>query len=123
METVLSESCYEETKEAFARQLGWDSDLILVAEAEGEIAGVIIGTIDHNRGYYYRVAVHPDHQRKGYGKALIAALKIRFEQRKVTQIMVAADEHNEKILSLYESMGYAAKDFLHSFKKLAIVAG
>lgn len=123
MEAVLSEACYEETREAFARQLGWDSDLILVAEKDGDIAGVIIGTIDRDRGYYYRIAVHPDHQRRGYGKALINALKGRFEQRKVTQIMVAADEHNEKILSLYESMGYAAKDFMHSLKKLAIVAG
>lgn len=123
METVLSEACCEETREAFARQLGWDSDLILVAEIDGNIAGFIIGTIDRDRGYYYRIAVHPDYRGRGCGKALIQGLKVRFEQRKVTQVMVAADEHNQPILPLYEAMGYKAQDFQHSNRKLAIMAG
>lgn len=122
MESVLSQACCEETREAFARQLGWDSDLILVAEIEGEIAGFIIGTIDRNRGYYYRIAVHPDYRGRGCAKALIQGLKVRFEQRKVTRVMVAADEHNKPILPLYEAMGYEAQDFQHSNRKLAIMA-
>jgi len=123
MEAVLSELCYEETMEAFSRQLKWDSELVLIAAQDEQIVGIIIGTIDRNRGYYYRVAVHPDHQRMGIGKTLIGALKQRFEQRNVTQILITADEHNEPILSLYESMGYRAQDFFRSIGKLAIVAG
>ncbi|MCQ6562530.1 GNAT family N-acetyltransferase [Paenibacillus mendelii] len=123
LETVLSEECYEQTMEAFARQLSWDSELVLVALAKDEIVGMIIGTIDDNKGYYYRVAVHPGYQRQGIGKALIRSLKQRFEQRKVSKIMITADEHNEPILSLYESLGYAANDFFRSFQKLSIVAG
>jgi len=123
LETVLSAECYEQTMEAFARQLSWDSDLVLIATMNNEITGVIIGTIDHNKGYYYRVAVHSDYQRQGIGKALIRSLRQRFEQRNVTKIMITADEHNEPILSLYESLGYAANDFFRSFQKLSIVAG
>src|SRR5690606_3299818 len=99
METVLSEQCYEETMEAFSRQLKWDSELVLVAVQDTKLVGIIIGTIDRNRGYYYRIAVHPDHQRMGIGKTLIHSLKLRFEQRNVTQILITADEHNEPILS------------------------
>jgi len=123
LETVLSAECYEQTMEAFARQLSWDSDLVLIAMMNNEITGVIIGTIDQNKGYYYRVAVHSDYQRQGIGKALIRSLRQRFEQRNVTKIMITADEHNEPILSLYESLGYAANDFFRSFQKLSIVAG
>lgn len=123
LETVLSEECYELTMEAFARQLSWDSELVLVASIDDEIAGMIIGTIDNNKGYYYRIAVHPDYQRQGLGKRLIESLRIRFNQRNVTKIMITADEHNEPILSLYESLGYAATDFFRSFQKLSIVAG
>ncbi|GGG24217.1 GNAT family N-acetyltransferase [Paenibacillus abyssi] len=123
LEMVLSEKCYEETMEAFARQLSWDSELVLIASVNDEIVGMIIGTIDKNKGYYYRVAVHPDHQRKGIGKSLIHSLRGRFEQRNVSKIMITADEHNEPILPFYESMGYAAKDFFRSFQKLSIVAG
>ncbi|WP_183602805.1 GNAT family N-acetyltransferase [Paenibacillus phyllosphaerae] len=123
LETVLSEDCYEQTMEAFARQLSWDSELVLVASIDNEIIGMIIGTIDNNKGYYYRVAVHPDYQRQGIGKKLIQSLRGRFEQRNVAKIMITADEHNEPILSLYESLGYAATDFFRSFQKLSIVAG
>ncbi|MGG1638081.1 GNAT family N-acetyltransferase [Paenibacillus sp. FSL K6-3182] len=123
LEEVLTEECYEQTMEAFARQLSWDSDLVLVAVENSEIVGMIIGTIDNNKGYYYRIAVSPLHQRKGIGKTLIQALRQRFEQRRVTKILITADEHNEPVLPLYESMGYVANDFIRSFQKLSIVAG
>ncbi|MGO4344624.1 GNAT family N-acetyltransferase [Paenibacillus sp. FSL A5-0031] len=123
LEEVLTEECYEQTMEAFARQLSWDSDLVLVAVENSEIVGMIIGTIDNNKGYYYRIAVSPLHRRKGIGKTLIQALRQRFEQRRVTKILITADEHNEPVLPLYESMGYVANDFIRSFQKLSIVAG
>jgi ribosomal protein S18 acetylase RimI-like enzyme len=94
-----------------------------VASVDNEIAGIVIGTIDNNKGYYYRIAVHPEYQRQGIGKSLIRSLKQRFEQRNVQKILVTMDEHNEPILSLYESLGYAATDFFRSFQKLSIVAG
>lgn len=123
-ETVLSNECYDETMEAFARQLSMDSGLIMVAEdSDNNILGVIIGTIDHNHAYYYRIAVHPDHQRKGIGKLLVQRLKDRFELRKVRRIFVSVDRHNENILPLYESAGYDASDFMHSVQNLQIVCG
>ncbi len=53
---VMSDDCYDETMAAFARQLSWDSELILVAEEEQKIVGVIVGTIDKQQAYYYRIA-------------------------------------------------------------------
>ncbi|MFF2093243.1 GNAT family N-acetyltransferase [Paenibacillus sp. NPDC058174] len=123
LEDVLTEECYEQTMEAFARQLSWDSELVLVAVEQSEIVGMIIGTIDNNKGYYYRVAVLPSHQRRGIGKALIQSLRQRFEQRNVMKILITADEYNEPVLPLYEAMGYAANDFYRSFQKLSIIAG
>ncbi|MCR2804454.1 GNAT family N-acetyltransferase [Paenibacillus soyae] len=123
LEEVLTTECYEQTMEAFARQLSWDSELVLVAVKQSEIVGMIIGTIDNNKGYYYRIAVSPEHQRVGVGKALVTALRQRFVQRNVTKILITADEHNEPVLPLYESMGFAASDFFRSFQKLSIVTG
>ncbi|MBD2848367.1 GNAT family N-acetyltransferase [Paenibacillus sp. IB182496] len=123
LEDVLSPECCAQTMEAFGRQLSWDSDLVLVAQEGDAIVGMIIGTIDHNRGFYYRVAVHSDYQRQGIGKALTQGLRQRFVQRNVSQIFITADEHNEPILPWYESLGFAANDFFRSFQKLSIVAG
>jgi ribosomal protein S18 acetylase RimI-like enzyme len=122
MQISLSEECYKETIEAFARQLSWDSDLILVAEEDEELVGTLIGTIDQNHGCYYRIAIHPDHRRKGIGKALIELMEQRFHQRKVSRIWVAGDEHNQAAMPLYEAMGYGASQILQAFQKLSILA-
>jgi len=121
LQDVLSEVCYEETMEAFARQLSWDTDLVLVAEVEEQLAGMIIGTIDNNNGYYYRIAVAKDHQRRGIGKALIKGMKSRFIQRNVNKIMVTVDVHNEMVLPVYESAGYSTSDFSRAAHRLSIV--
>jgi ribosomal protein S18 acetylase RimI-like enzyme len=115
LQSVLSEMCFQETIEAFARQLSWEPSLVLVAEDElGAIIGVIIGTVDINTndGYYYRIAVHNDCQRQGIGKALVQRLKLRFDRRKVTRILITADEHNIPYLALFESIGFSDQDYL-----------
>ncbi|MEW9702424.1 GNAT family N-acetyltransferase [Paenibacillus sp. SI8] len=121
LQDVLSETCYEETIEAFARQLSWDTELVLVAEEEAQIVGLIIGTIDNNNGYYYRIAVATEYQRKGIGKALIEAMKTRFLHRNVNKIMVTVDAHNEIVLPVYESAGYSTSDFSRAAHRLSIV--
>jgi ribosomal protein S18 acetylase RimI-like enzyme len=107
--------------EAFARQLSWDTELVLIAEADEQIVGIIIGTIDHNNGYYYRIAVAELYQRKGIGRAMIEAMKQRFLQRKVNKIMVTVDVHNEIMLPIYESAGYRSSDFSRAAHRLSII--
>lgn len=123
LEEVLSEECFEETLGAFARQLSWDGDLILVATINDTIAGVMIGTIDHHKGYVYRVAVRTEFQRRGVGKSLMSAMKTRFRQRKVLKILIAADKHNQELLPFYEAIGARPVDFVNPSRPLAIVAG
>jgi ribosomal protein S18 acetylase RimI-like enzyme len=113
---VLSEECYEETVKAFSRQLTLDSELVLTAEADGKVVGILIGTIDDNRGYYYRIAVAKGHRRMGIGKALIRKMEQRFQIRKVSKIFVTADSHNEPVLPLYQSLGYMSIEPIHKLK-------
>mgnify|MGYP001350171742 CR=1 FL=1 len=123
LQEVLSEECCEETMGAFARQLSWDSDLILVASKDDAVIGVLIGTIDQHKGYVYRIAVHRNFQRQGVGKALIAAMHDRFRQRKVLKVLIARDKHNELLRPFYEALGVSQVDFARPARPLAIVAG
>lgn len=120
-QVALSEDCFENTMGPFARQLSWDSDLIMVAEKDGELVGALIGTIDQNQGYIYRIAIHPDARRRGVGKALVKAVEKRFQQRKVTRVWVAGDEHNKAAMPLYEAMGYGANQIMKAFQNLSIL--
>lgn len=123
LKEALSEECCEETMGAFARQLSWDSDLILVALVEETVAGLLIGTIDHSKGYVYRIAVHPDYRRQGLGRALVASMKSRFRHRNVLKVLIAEDKHNEILRPFYESLGVKPVDFARPSQPLAIVAG
>ncbi|WP_027092923.1 GNAT family N-acetyltransferase [Cohnella thermotolerans] len=122
LEVALSEECCQETMAALAKQLSWDSELVLVAEKEDEIVGAMIGTIDQNKGYVYRLAVHPDNRRQGIGRTLLAAMSQRFRQRNVFKILIAGDKHNELLLPYYESLRDQPIDFARLSKPLAIMA-
>ncbi|MCG7408517.1 GNAT family N-acetyltransferase [Paenibacillus sp. ACRRX] len=127
LQASLSEECCEKTLEAFARQLSLDGELVVVAEMEqdGEtsIVGIAIGTVDRNNGYYYRLAVHPEYRSQGVGRALVAKLEQKFQQRKVKNIMIAVDEHTEVVLPFFEQLGYGAQYVMRSLQKLRIVTG
>lgn len=123
LKEVLSEECCEETMGAFARQLSWDSELILVAESAGEIAGVLIGTIDRQKGYVYRIAVYERFRGQGVGKSLVTGMGNRFRQRKVQKMLIAGDKHNEVLRPFYEALGIGESDFASLTRPLSIVAG
>lgn len=123
MEKALSEVCYTETLEAFARQLSWDSRLVLVALEGEDVIGLVIGTIDHEVGYCYRLAVEPSRRREGIGSALVSELQRRFAERNVSRVLVPLDIHNEAALPMYRSLGFGTDSFAKPAKKLSIAAG
>ncbi len=120
---ALSDECYEETKDAFARQLYWDSELVMIAECDGNVVGSIIGTIHNNEGFFYRIAVDEAYRHQGIGKSLIHALKGRFSQRNVVKMTLPMDRHNENLKGLYSSIGFDLTGILRTTDRLKIVSG
>jgi ribosomal protein S18 acetylase RimI-like enzyme len=52
----------------------------LVAEEEGQVVGMIRGTFDGSRAVIYLASVHPSHQRRGIGSALVREITRRFAE-------------------------------------------
>ncbi len=50
-----------------------DDDDVWVAEDDGALAGFVVTEIEEDFLHIWELAVHSDHQRKGAGRALIAA--------------------------------------------------
>lgn len=109
-----------ESLDALAKQLAWDSELVLIAEDEGNVVGVIVGTIDGTRGYFYRLAVDPSQQGKGIGRKLVEALEKRFIQKGVTRIFIMVNQDNTKVVPFYHSLGYEIKEYITLSKKISL---
>ncbi|GAB2812662.1 GNAT family N-acetyltransferase [Streptomyces daliensis] len=64
--------------EGVARLIARDPEALLLAERDGELAGTVIAGFDGWRCHLYRLAVHPEHRRRGVATALLRAAEDRF---------------------------------------------
>ena len=60
----------------------------LVAEEEGQVVGMVRGTYDGSRAVIYLASVHPNHPRRGIGRALVLEIARRFRERGAGSIAV-----------------------------------
>jgi len=79
-----------------------NSDSLVTARISGVLLGIGNAISDGFLVVYYpHLLVHPDHQGKGIGKAMMQALKIKYSG--FHQQMLSADD---KAIKFYESCGF-----------------
>lgn len=54
----------------------------------------------------FNIAIHPDYQGQGYGKALLLELIDNLEKKGVSTLWLEVRESNTKAFQLYESLGF-----------------
>ncbi len=91
------------------RKLAVDDELLLVAELDNEIVGTAMGGYDGHRGWIYSVAVHPQHQRRRIGAALLTALEELLTAAGCVKINLQIRAGNDKVVAFYEALGFAVE--------------
>lgn len=71
----------------------------------GVVGYVVIGLAD-SRGYLQRLAVHPDHNGRGLGAALVVDGLRWLQRRHAGQALVNTQAGNDRALALYERLGF-----------------
>ena len=104
-----------------------DAGALLVAETPGEpttghekLVGSLIAAWNGWRGSFYRLAVRPDHRRRGLGRRLVREGEKRLRERGAGRLdaIVAADE--AVAAGFWEALGYERQRdrvrFVHNFR-------
>jgi ribosomal protein S18 acetylase RimI-like enzyme len=83
---------------------------VLVGRIGAQIAATAMVGHDGHRGWVYYVAVDPDSQGKGFGRAIMNAAEdwLRATGIEKLQLMVRSD--NTKVQAFYESLGYGEQE-------------
>ncbi|WP_024279964.1 GNAT family acetyltransferase [Xanthobacter sp. 126] len=79
---------------------------ILVARDGGRILGSAMVGHDGHRGWVYYLAVEPDLQGRGLGRALLRAAEDWLRARAVPKLMLLVRPDNEKVRGFYAAEGY-----------------
>jgi ribosomal protein S18 acetylase RimI-like enzyme len=83
---------------------------ILVARADNAIVASGMVGHDGHRGWVYYVAVDPDHQRRDYGRAVMAAAEDWLRAQGIEKIMLMVRPDNTEVRAFYDKLGYATQE-------------
>ncbi|MDF7774613.1 GNAT family acetyltransferase [Sphingomonas sp. AOB5] len=89
----------------YALALSGATSAVLVARDGEGLAGSVMTGFDGHRGWVYYLAVAPDRQRGGVGRALMAAAEAWLRERGAPKIQLMVREDNDAALGFYEALG------------------
>jgi ribosomal protein S18 acetylase RimI-like enzyme len=92
---------------------------VLVAEAEGRVAGTAIASFDGWRAYIYHVAVAGPFRRQGLGHSLMMKAEQHLASAGARRIYVMVHEESTEGLALVGSVGYLPEGEIVLVKQLA----
>jgi ribosomal protein S18 acetylase RimI-like enzyme len=106
-----------DTPEVLRRLLADRPGSLLLAELDGRIVGALIATWDGWRGNLYRLAVLPDHRRRGVALSLVEEGERRLVARGARRISVLAGREDAMAAGLWTTAGYQPDELIGRFVK------
>jgi GNAT superfamily N-acetyltransferase len=94
-----------------------DPEMWLGCFEAGELVGFVLGTYESRKGWLNRLAVVPEHQRKGYGKALVLEMERRLRAKGLAIFAALIEDGHEGSLRLFREAGYEEHGGMHYLRK------
>ncbi|MHB1209520.1 MAG: GNAT family acetyltransferase [Acidimicrobiales bacterium] len=94
----------------YSRAVSGPTSAVLGLKEDGEILGTVMVGHDGHRGWMYYLAVHRDHQRRGYGALLVSSAEAWLRRQGAVKVQLMVRSENAGVLSFYEGCGYEHND-------------
>jgi GNAT superfamily N-acetyltransferase len=105
-----------DSRDAFAAQLAAGQRAIGLDDA-GQLVGVVLVTHDTRKGWINRLAVHPDHRRRGYAAQLIAAAEQELRKMGFQIFAVLIEADNKASQEMFAQEGYRTSEVVYMSKR------
>ena len=92
------------------RKMLVDPDLFLIGELSEDIVATVMGGYEGHRGWINYLAVSPEHQRKGYARAMMQQVEVLILQKGSPKINLQVRSNNIDVIQFYQAIGYDNED-------------
>jgi len=93
-------------------------ELFLIGSVREHTVASIMGGYEGHRGWINYLAVHPEHQRQGYGKQMVNTLETQLLALGCPKINLQIRHGNHAVQAFYESLGFADDKAMSMGKRL-----
>ena len=100
------------------RKMLVDPDLFLIGELSEDIVATVMGGYEGHRGWINYLAVSPEHQRKGYARAMMQQVEVLILQKGSPKINLQVRSNNIDVIQFYQAIGYDIEDAVGLGKRL-----
>ena len=92
-----------------------ERESLLVAEAGGDVVGALVAAWDGWRGNMYRLAVVPEHRRRGVGRQLVEAGHERLRSQGARRVTALVAHEELDATGLWRAAGYERDEVIVRF--------
>jgi len=103
--------------EKINEQIENGTSVILVAELNGKIVGIVLGTHDGRKGWINRLAVDTEFRRKNIAKRLVSEVENWFEKNGLDVFTCVIEGENTISMELFKKLGYEEWDVRYFSKR------
>ena len=100
------------------RKLAVRPDLFLVGALQGEVVATAMAGYEGHRGWISYLAVSPEHQRTGLGRAIMNETERLLRETGCPKINLQVRSTNVQVIEFYRSLGYLVEDVVNLGKRL-----
>ncbi|HEU5014188.1 MAG TPA: GNAT family acetyltransferase [Roseiflexaceae bacterium] len=101
-----------------ARKMDVQPELFLVGVRDGEVIATVMAGYDGHRGWLNYVAVAPEQQGQGLGRAIVGAAIAALRERGCAKINLQVRTSNAAVIAFYRQLGFSIDDVIGMGKRL-----